>query len=177
MKDKADFAKAAAETGIAEGKTLKAALKGSGLKVVSAPAFTGLEGTSSTNAAVRAIVQAVVSCNAGDVTDPVPSAEGLLVAHVKERQAADPATYETYAAEMSNVIRGRRAQELFADWQAALLSDANFTDYQKAGTYDYEEDEEEAEAEAAADEAAEAAEAPDEDAPADAEAADAPSGD
>ena len=178
MKDKADFAKAAAETGIAEGKSLKDALKGSGLKVVSAPAFTGLEGTSSTNTAVRALVQSVVSCNAGDVTDPVPSAEGLLVAYVKERQAADPASYETYAAEMSNVIRARRAQELFSDWQAALLSDANFTDFQKAGAYDYEEDEEEAEAEAAADEeAAEAAEAPDEDAPAAPEAADAPAED
>jgi hypothetical protein len=166
MKDKADFAKAAAETGIAEGKSLKDSLKGSGLKVVSAPAFTGLEGTSSTDSAVRSLVQAVVACNAGDVTDPVPSPEGLLVAHVKERQAADPASFESYSAEMSNVIRGRRAQELFADWQAALLSESNFTDFQKAGAYDYEEDEEEAEAEAAADEAAAAAEAPDEDAPA-----------
>ena len=169
MKDKADFAKAAAETGIAEGKSLKAALKGSGLKVVSAPAFTGLEGTSSTNLAVRSLVQAVVACNAGDVTDPVPSPDGLLVAHVKERQAADPASYESYSAEMSNVIRGRRAQELFADWQNALLSDANFTDFQKPGAYDYEEEEEEGD-EAAGD--AGAGDAGETDAPAE----DAPSG-
>ena len=140
MNDKADFVKAAAETGLAEGKSLKASLKGSGIPVTSAPAFTGLEGTSSTNTAIRSLVQAVVACNAGDLTDPVPSPEGLLVAHVKARQAADPTLFESYSAEMSNVIRGRRAQELFADWQASLLDPANFTDY-RASAADYDEDE------------------------------------
>ncbi|MBR4251572.1 MAG: peptidylprolyl isomerase [Kiritimatiellae bacterium] len=157
MNDKADFVKAAAETGIAEGKSLRASLKGSGIPVTAAPAFTGLEGTSSTNAAIRSLVQAVVACNAGDLTDPVPSPDGLLVAHVKARQAADPATFESYSAEMSNVIRGRRAQELFVDWQASLLDPANFTDY-RASAADYDEDEgfeeEEAAEEPAAEEAA-----------------------
>ena len=167
MNDKADFVKAAAETGIAEGKSLKASLKGSGIPVTSAPAFTGLEGTSSTNAAIRSIVQAVVACNAGDVTDPVPSPEGLLVAHVKARQAADPALFENYSAEMSNVIRGRRAQELFADWQTSLLAPGNFTDYRAAAAdYDYDEEEGDEEAEAAAEDEADEAAAPDEDAPA-----------
>ena len=168
MNDKADFVKAAAETGLAEGKSLKASLKGSGIPVTSAPAFTGLEGTSSTNAAIRSLVQAVVACNAGDLTDPVPSPEGLLVAHVKARQAADPTLFESYSAEMSNVIRGRRAQELFADWQASLLDESNFTDYRAAASdYDYDEEEGEEEAAAeAAEEAADAASAPDEDAPA-----------
>ena len=168
MNDKADFVKAAAETGLAAGKSLKASLKGSGIPVTSAPAFTGLEGTSSTNTAIRSLVQAVVACNAGDLTDPVPSPEGLLVAHVKARQAADPTLFESYSAEMSNVIRGRRAQELFADWQASLLDESNFTDY-RAATADYDYDEEEGEEEAAAEaaeEAADAASAPDEDAPA-----------
>ena len=168
MNDKADFVKAAAETGIAEGKSLKAALKGSGVRTVAAPAFTGLEATSSTNAAVRALVQTVVACNAGDVTDPVSSPEGLLVAHVKARQAADPALFESYSAEMANVIRGRRAQELFAEWQNSLLDEANFTDFRTAASdydYDDEEGEEEAQAEAS-EEAGDAAAAPDEDAPA-----------
>lgn len=166
MNDKADFVKAAAETGLAEGKSLKASLKGSGIPVTSAPAFTGLEGTSSTNSAIRSLVQAVVACNVGDLTDPVPSPEGLLVAHIKARQAADPALFESYSAEMSNVIRGRRAQELFADWQASLLDESNFTDYRAAAAdYDEEEGEEEAAAEAA-EETADAASAPDEDAPA-----------
>ncbi|MBR3584212.1 MAG: peptidylprolyl isomerase [Kiritimatiellae bacterium] len=168
MNDKADFVKAAAETGIAEGKSLRASLKGSGIPVTAAPAFTGLEGTSSTNAAIRSLVQAVVACNAGDLTDPVPSPDGLLVAHVKARQAADPATFESYSAEMSNVIRGRRAQELFADWQASLLDPANFTDYRTSAA-DYDEDEgfEEEEAEAAEEaEETDASAAPGEDAPA-----------
>ena len=112
-------------------------------------------------------MQAVVACNAGDVTDPVPSPEGLLVAHVKARQAADPALFENYSAEMSNVIRGRRAQELFADWQTSLLAPGNFTDYRAAAAdYDYDDEEGEEEAEAAAEEEADEAAAPDEDAPA-----------
>ena len=122
---------AAATAGLAAGKTFAEAVAGTGAKTVAAEPFTGLSGSSSTNEAVQALVQAVVSYNQGEVADPVPAGDGLIVAYLKARTPADPATFDSYQTEIASAIRARRGQGLFRDWQAALLAPERFTDLQR----------------------------------------------
>ena len=121
----------AAAAGLADGKTFKQAVAATGVAVQTTEPFTGLSGSSATNEVVQTLVQAVVSYNPGEVTDPVPHADGLVVAYVKARTAADPATFDSYQAEIAAAIRNRRGQGLFRDWQAALLAPERFTDFQR----------------------------------------------
>ena len=132
----------AAAAGLAAGKTFAQAVGDAGAQAVAVEPFTGLSGSSSTNEAVQALVQAVVSYNQGEVTDPVPFGDGVLVAHVQTRTPADADTFDSYQAEIASAIRARRGQSLFRDWQAALLAPERFTDLQQAPaeTDDLEED-------------------------------------
>ena len=141
----------AAVAGLAAGKTFEQAVAGTGAKFFAAEPFTGLSGSSSTNEAVQALVQAVVSYNQGEVAAPVPAGEGLIVAYLKARTPADPTTFDSYQTEIASAIRTRRGQGLFRDWQAALLAPERFTDLQRTAE-DAVEDETEEPAEPAAEE-------------------------
>ena len=142
----AEIQKIAAE-GLAAGKTFEQAVAGTGAKTIAAEPFTGLSGSSSTNEAVQALVQAVVSYNQGEVADPVPVGESLIVAHLKVRTPADPSTFDSYQTEIASAIRARRGQGLFRDWQAALLAPERFTDLQRTAEEAAEEEPAEPEAE------------------------------
>ena len=157
---KAAAVKDAAQAGLAEGKTFAESIAGLGVDATAAEPFTGLSGSASTNAAIQALVQSVVAYNPGEVTDPTPVEEGAIVAYVKARAPADEASFDSYREEIASVIRNRRAQGLFRDWQAGLLAPDRFTDLQRpADAGDAEEDGDEATEEAPA-EPAEAAPAP-----------------
>lgn len=122
----------AARHGLATGKSFAEALQGQNVQILSAEPFTGLSGSSSTNPAVQSLVQAVVAYNPGEVTEPIPSDTGLIVAYLSSRTPADSATFDAYRDEIASTIRNRRAQGLFQDWQTALLAPERFTDLQRA---------------------------------------------
>lgn len=130
----AEAVRKAAADGLTAGKTFAAAVKDLGVETASAEPFTGLSGSSSTNPVIQALVQAVVSHNPGEVTEPVAAEDGLIVAYLKARTPADPATYDTYQGEIASTIRLRRGQGRFREWQAALLAPERFTDLQQAAT-------------------------------------------
>ena len=92
-------------------------------------------------------MQAVVSYNQGEVADPVPVGESLIVAHLKVRTPADPSTFDSYQTEIASAIRARRGQGLFRDWQANLLAPERFTDLQRTAEDAAEEEPAEPEAE------------------------------
>ena len=137
--------KEAASTGLANGQSFRESLAKLNVKVNAAEPFTGLSGSSSTNEAVQALVQSVVAYNPGEVTDPLPTDNGAIVAYLKARTPADEASFDSYREEIANVIRNRRAQGLFRDWQASLLAPEHFTDLQRTATAtdDLEEGDEE----------------------------------
>ena len=139
----------AAEAGLAAGKSFADAVAATGVQAQSAEPFTGMSGSTSTNEIVQTLVQAVVSYNPGEVADPVPYADGLVVAYVKARTPADPATFDSYQAEIASAIRARRGQGLFRDWQAALLAPERFTDFQRVADDAGEGDETDVEEETA----------------------------
>jgi len=126
--------KEAATQGLAEGKSFRDSLSKLDVKVEVAEPFTGLSGSSSTNEAVQALVQSVVAYNPGEVTDPLPTENGVIVAFLKARTPADEASFDSYRDEIASVIRNRRAQGLFRDWQTSLLSPEHFTDLQRPAT-------------------------------------------
>lgn len=130
----------AARTGLAEGLSFAEALRDLDVEVAVAEPFTGISGSSSSNAAVQALVQEVVAYNPGEVTEPVLAEDGLIVAYLNNRTPGDPATYDAYREEISSAIRGRRAQGLFYDWQAELLAPERFTDLQRPEPADDLED-------------------------------------
>ena len=144
----------AAAAGIAAGQTFADAVAGAGAKAQSAEPFTGMSGSTSTNEIAQTLVQAVVSYNQGEVTEPVPHGDGLIVAYLKARTPADPATYDSYQSEIASAIRARRGQGLFRDWQAALLAPERFTDFQRVAA-DAEEGADEGDAEETATDAEE----------------------
>ena len=144
----------AAAAGIAAGQTFADAVAGAGAKAQSAEPFTGMSGSTSSNEIAQTLVQAVVSYNQGEVTEPVPHGDGLIVAYLKARTPADPATYDSYQSEIASAIRARRGQGLFRDWQAALLAPERFTDFQRVAA-DAEEGADEGDAEETATDAEE----------------------
>lgn len=162
-----------ARLGIASGQSLKTALKGSGITVKAAPTFTGLDATAAEDPIVRVLAQAVPAFNVGEIATPVPSPEGILIPYLKARTPADTAQIDAISPEITRLVRSRRAQELFLEWQASLLSPERFTDFQKSSNWDDADLLEEEEAE----DAPEARDPEAEDADADAPAEDAPEAD
>jgi peptidyl-prolyl cis-trans isomerase D len=136
---KADALRADAQAALAAGESFADAAARHDLAVQTLPPFTGLSGSSSEDPVVQALVQAVVAYNQGEVVEPLPTPDGSIVAHVLRREPADPETFDSYRDEIADAIRGRRAQGLFADWQAALLSPARFTDLQRQALPDDED--------------------------------------
>ena len=121
----------AAIAGLAKGQSFADALRDQGVDVQKTDSFTGLSGSSSKDDVIQALVQAVVAYNQGEVAEPIPLEDGIVVAFVASRQPADASSFDAYRDEIAEAIRGRRAQGLFMDWQASLLSPDRFTDLQR----------------------------------------------
>lgn len=149
LSNKAMAIQEAAVSGLDEGKSFREALSDQGIAIFAAEPFTGISGSSSTNEAIQALVQVVVAYNPGEVTDPVPAADGAIVGYLKARTPADETSFDSYQEEIASVIRNRRAQSLFRDWQAGLLAPDRFTDLQRSAS---DEDAEEEDDETAGDE-------------------------
>ena len=138
---KAKAVQEAAAAGIAKGESFEQAIAATGAKAAATEPFTGISGSSSSNLVVQALVQAVVSYNQGEVADPSPFEDGVIIAYLKTRAPADTASYDSYREEIASAIRNRRAQGLFRDWQTGLLAPERFTDLQRLDTpADAEED-------------------------------------
>ena len=128
---KAGAVKDAAEAGLAAGKSFSKSIAEFGLKTETAEPFSGLSGSSSTNEIVQALVQSVVAYNQGEIADPIPVADGLIVAYLAERTPGEVSDFDAYRDEIAAAVRNRRAQTLFTEWQAALLAPERFVDLQR----------------------------------------------
>lgn len=132
----------AAAAGLAAGKTFAESLAALEADVTPTEPFTGLSASASEDELLQTLVQSVVTYNPGEVTDPLRTRDGLIVAHITRREPADPAQFGAYRDEISSAIRNRRAQNLFMDWQAGLLDPERFTDLQRPAAADEIEDDE-----------------------------------
>lgn len=73
------------------------------------------------------ILRAVLAYNEGEVTAPVYTGAGYLVAHVAERAAADVAQFGDFRQQIVNTLARERTHILFEEWQEYMLKKADFT--------------------------------------------------
>lgn len=122
-------------TAMAAGQTFAQVAQADGLTVATSGPMTGLSG-GGTNEYDAAILATVVSYNEAEVTDPFAAGAAAVVAYVKERRPADPSLFSAYEGQIAQLIRGQRAQSVFAEWQSSLLNPAHFVDHMKVEPYD-----------------------------------------
>ena len=103
-------------------------------------AATGLEKDESG----REILNAVMTLNQGELSEPIPTENGLLLAYVKERKPGEAVSMEAIRPQLIDMIRRQTGRTTFDAWQNHLLRAANFQDTHPARpTGDEEEFEEE----------------------------------
>jgi hypothetical protein len=97
------------------------------------------------------LVEAVADRNEGEVSSPIPMAEGMMIAYVRERTPADLGALNAVQDELSGELRGQLSGFLFSEWQKQLLVDAEFVERDAQALEDVEEEpgEESGEADAA----------------------------
>lgn len=82
------------------------------------------------------IRRTVLTHNAGEVTDIVPTRSGILVAHVAQRVSADLSIFEQSRPMITAQIRRSQGRQLFDGWQEYLLRRDKFEDLLRKATAD-----------------------------------------
>ncbi|MBN1270349.1 MAG: SurA N-terminal domain-containing protein [Kiritimatiellae bacterium] len=123
--DKAQAVREAALKAVADGKTLADAVKPFGLKTKRLEDFTAASDLEDEPYAPL-LLRAVLVRNQGELTEPIPTRESLLLAHVEKREAGDVATYASLRPQIVQTLRRERQRALFDEWQSYLLEKAAF---------------------------------------------------
>jgi len=113
------------------GKSFSAAVTAEGFNVSTTEPFSVYGGLTNEAQAVYAepIVMGVIYMSKGDLSDALPSTNGVLIIHVADRQAGDPTAMLMLKPQMQSVIERSSVSVLFHDWENYLLSQAKFEDY------------------------------------------------
>ncbi len=96
-----------------------------GLTATETGLFTAREGLADATLG-REIRQSVMMLNKGEVSDPIPTREGVLLVFLKEYTAADTSNFAAARDELQNEIRYQYASGHYEGWQEQLLKDAGF---------------------------------------------------
>jgi parvulin-like peptidyl-prolyl isomerase len=120
MQAAAQDASAKLKDAVAKGTDFKTAATTLGLKVDTLPVFVPAKAQQAAPQ-VQSIAMATVGLNVGQVSDPVPSQNAVLVLHVDARTPADPAglaQFETRYRESQDEQLRRQAYADWADWKS-----------------------------------------------------------
>lgn len=116
-----------AAAALKRGVSFERALASIGLEVNTTEPFsvrTGLEEEESEW--FYALVKAILMHNTGELTDPIPLTDGVMLAHIDIRQSASQTVFESIKADLAKYIKRRREGLLFSEWQDYLLAAAKF---------------------------------------------------
>jgi len=130
----------------AEGKSFAEVLEKHGVEVTRTDPFatsTGLEAGEYTDAILRGILPR----NAGEICEPVPAGNSVVLTYVVSREDANPAEFGTVRGQIQDSLRRREASILIEQWEDSLLRAASFVDRQEEAKKAAESEEEEAEGE------------------------------
>lgn len=140
----------------AEGRPMMEALEGEDLAIVEIGPFSVSEGLQDDPYADY-IRNEMSALNTGEVSEPVPVHDGILVAQVLERTPAESLALGSLADRVASSLADEFAARLFPSWQDQLLADADFKDLDAARKAELEkelaEEEEEEESPVEPDEA------------------------
>lgn len=127
---KAQDFKEAAVKALAKSESFAKAAGALNLKAFKTGKFTVAAGFE-TNEYADVIVRGVIAHNEGEVTDPLPAEDAILVAYLAERTPGDPASLESLRPQIEASVKRQRTRLLFEDWQKNLLKQAQFEDRMK----------------------------------------------
>ena len=94
-----------------------------GLKVRKPKPFSVYE-ASINDQDIAAIAPAILGLNKGQVSEPVPTAAGISIIYVADRQPGDFALAESLKPEVARTIQSTRIQAHFATWAKSVLDEA-----------------------------------------------------
>jgi hypothetical protein len=111
-----------------EGKSFRDAVAGFSLNVSTSAPFAVQVGLPEGAPYADALPGAVAPLDKGELSDPTPCAEGLLIAYVVDRIPAEPAAVELLAAQMQNSLSRYLGGMVYRTWADAMLADAGLND-------------------------------------------------
>jgi hypothetical protein len=123
------------------GKAFSSAVTAAGFNVSTTESFSvygGLTNEAET-AYAEQIVRGVIYMSPGELSDPLPSTNGVVILHLTDRQGGDPAAMLMLKPQMQAAIERSSVSVLFHDWENHLLSQAGFEDYMPLRTAEEEE--------------------------------------
>jgi hypothetical protein len=113
-----------------EGKSFqKAAASAAGLTVKTTETFSAYTGLTNDLTYSDELVSSVIYMHKGELSDLVPTTNGVLLAYIRDRQTGDPATMLLLKPQMQSLLDRYNVSVLFHDWEDYLLSKAAFEDY------------------------------------------------
>lgn len=118
------------------GQSVADAAQKLGVKLTNTVEFTASGGENQNVEHFDALIRGILPHNQGEVTDPLPSPGGILVAHIKSRMPADPVAFQQLRPQIANSIRRQQGRQLFDGWQQFLLKRGKFEDLLKKATED-----------------------------------------
>jgi hypothetical protein len=122
------------------GKAFPVAVTAAGFNVSTTESFSvygGLTNEAET-AYAEQIVRGVIYMSPGELSDPLPSTNGVVILHLADRQGGDPAAMLMLKPQMQTAIERSSVSVLFHDWENHLLSQAGFEDYMPLRTAEEE---------------------------------------
>jgi peptidyl-prolyl cis-trans isomerase D len=118
--------RARAERQLAAGRTFDEIAAEAGLPIQTTEPFTVTSGMDVESDLFQRLMQQAILHNAGELTDPIPVRDGLMLAFVESRQPGDPTTFEAIRWDLARYMRQRKAEMLFTQWQESLLATNRF---------------------------------------------------
>lgn len=110
------------------GKTFTAALKDFKANVSTTLTFTVYEALSDPQENYDVIVPKITTLNKGELTEPLETDSGLIIAYVADRTPGNPVTEEGVRSELLSMLDRSMAQILFEDWKDYLLAKGRMKD-------------------------------------------------
>jgi len=132
--EKAAALRQAVVDAVATGKTFTAAVEAQGYSVSTTATFTVYESTGEEFPYARAAIPAIRNVDRGRITEPIPTADGALIAYVAERTPGSVAEAEDLRPQLGQQLSRFRTEMVFSDWSESLLADREFENYMRMDT-------------------------------------------
>lgn len=115
---------------IKEGKSFTESVISLGFNVSTTAPFNVYEGiTTNSFEHSDVIIRAVVSMEKGDLSEPLNTYDGTLVAFVTDREAGDALMMQSLRPQFLYTVEGYRLSNIYDDWAEKILESAELEDY------------------------------------------------
>ena len=122
LNELADAVKVEAEKLVAEGDPIDSLLTSYGVPVEKPAPFTAATAEFEQPYA-EFLLRGVLVCNSGEVTDPIPVEDGILIAHVLDRTPADTLSMMEVRPQIINQMRRQNSGQVFETYQDYLMKE------------------------------------------------------